>query len=336
VSAGGETRIYRVALVGRENCAVIAGGERICGVFDCRGGKVLFSSQTCNTPPDLCIVDLDGGNERRLSAHNDAWQREIRWPDVERVRVKSARNVEIEGWVLKPKHVRAPYKTILYIHGGPHAGFGYSFNSDFQELVGAGYAVAFANPRGSTGYGDAFSTSILERWGELEAQDFNAFLDALIERGISHKNRLGVTGVSGGGHLSGWLIGHTHRFKAAVPEQGVYNLISMYGVSDAGSALLTLEMGGEPHELPERYWAASPLAHAHTCRTPTLLIQGENDLRCPMEQAEQMYTVLKRSGCTVELLRLKNCNHGLEIAGPPPLRRYRMNAMIDWFDRYLK
>ena len=94
-------------------------------------------------------------------------------------------------------------------------------------------------------------------------------------------------------------------------------------------------MGGHPHEMPERYWALSPLAHAHRCRTPTLLIQGETDIRCPMEQAEQMYTVLRRNGCVVELLRLSNCNHGPQIWGPPALRRVRMNAIRDWFDRYI-
>ena len=99
---------------------------------------------------------------------------------------------------------------------------------------------------------------------------------------------------------------------------------------------MALEMGGLPHEMPERYWASSPVAHAHRCRTPTLLIQGETDIRCPMEQAEQMYTVLKRHGCTVELLRLSSCNHGPQVWGPPALRRARMNAIRDWFDRYLR
>ncbi len=94
-------------------------------------------------------------------------------------------------------------------------------------------------------------------------------------------------------------------------------------------------MGGPPHKVPDVYWALSPVAHAHKCTTPTLLIQGENDIRCPMEQAEQMYVALNRGGCTVELLRLQNCNHGLELMGPPALRRYRMNAMIDWFDRHI-
>ena len=344
VTDGGRVGICRIALNGRESCDPVLGGDRVCMLLDARADRLLYSVQDCNTPPELFTATTTGDDERCLSAHNDAWLKRIRLPDVERLVVRSRRSankgrrdsVDVEGWVLKPRHLRAPYRTLLYIHGGPHSAFGYCFNLDFHELVGAGYAVAFANSRGSTGYGDAFSSAIVGCWGEPETRDFDAFVDALVEKGIADPERLGVMGVSGGGHLSGWLIGHTDRFKAAVPEEGVFNLLSMYGTSDAGERLMALEMGGLPHEMPERYWALSPLAHAHRCRTPTLLIQGETDIRCPMEQAEQMYTVLKRHGCTVELLRLSNCNHGPQIWGPPALRRVRMNAIRDWFDRYLR
>jgi dipeptidyl aminopeptidase/acylaminoacyl peptidase len=335
VTDGGRVAISRVALKGPESVVSVIGGDRVCMLLDARADRLLYSVQDANTPPELYTATASGADERRLTAHNDAWRGTLRWPELRRLVVRSARGVDIEGWVLNPPHRRPPYRTLLYIHGGPHSAFGNSFNADFQELVGAGYAVAFANPRGSTGYGDAFSTAIVGCWGEPETRDFDAFLDALIDRGIAHADRLGVLGVSGGGHLSGWLIGHTDRFRAAVPEEGVFNLLSMYGTSDAGERLIRLEMGGLPHELPDRYWALSPIAHAHRCRTPTLLIQGETDVRCPMEQAEQMYTVLKRHGCTVELLRLSNCSHGPQLTGPPALRRVRMNAIRDWFDRFV-
>ena len=335
VSVGGEGRIYRFALGGREDCEAMVGGERIVTLLDGNDRHLLFTVQTPNTPPELVLFDIDTGAERALTRHNRTWQARIPWPEVEAVTAPVGRAGEVEGWVLKPAHATPPYKTILYIHGGPHAAFGHSFNADFQELVGAGYALAYCNPRGSTGYGDAFSTAILGRWGKPEHQDFDAFLDRLVEAGIADPDRLGVTGVSGGGHLSAWLIGNSRRFKAAVPEQGVYNMFSMWGVSDAGTVLISLEMGGDPHRIPDRYWALSPLAHAHKCRTPTLLIQGENDIRCPMQQAEEFYTALRHAGCDVELLRLQNCSHALEVTGPPPLRRYRMNAMREWFDRYL-
>jgi len=336
IAVGGEAQIHNISIQGRERNTAVVSGPRICTLVDANDDALLLTIQDHNNPPELFIHNLASGEERQLTDHNGTWKQRIRWPDIERITVRSAPGVTIEGWVLKPKHMRAPYKTILYIHGGPHAGFGLSFQADFQELVGAGYAVVFCNPRGSTGYSSDFASSILECWGKPETQDFSAILNKLIRDGIAHKDKLGVTGVSGGGHLSGWLIGHTHRFKAAVPEQGVYNMFSMWGVSDAGTMLINLEMGGDPYEQPERYWELSPVAHAHKCRTPTLLIQGENDIRCPMEQAEQMYQTIRATDCPVELLRLNSCSHGLELVGPPPLRRYRMDAMIEWFDRYVK
>jgi dipeptidyl aminopeptidase/acylaminoacyl peptidase len=335
VLKGGEGGVYKISLSGPESAQPLLTGPRVMRPMDLVGTTLLYATQDCNTPSELWVVDLKTGGERALTRHNAAWHAEIAWPEVERVVVNSGGGVEVEGWVLKPRNAQAPYKTVLCIHGGPHAAYGYTYNEDFHELVGAGYAIAFANPRGSVGYGDAFSAAIVGRWGLPELEDFNAFLDELVKRQIIESNRLGVTGVSCGGHMSAWLIGHTDRFKAAVPEQGLYNLFSFYGTSDVGISLSELEMGGPPHEQVQRYWDLSPIAHAHKCKTPTLLIQGENDLRCPMEQAEQLYAVLKHNGCKVELLRLRNCNHGLQVAGPPALRRFRMNAMKDWFDRHV-
>jgi dipeptidyl aminopeptidase/acylaminoacyl peptidase len=335
VGVGGESNLHQIALFGPPAWSAITSGPRGCKALARSGSLVLFAAEDMLTPSELFIVDLATGEERALTALNAEWRSTIAWPTVERLLVTSAPGVEIEGWVLKPAFGAAPYKTLLFIHGGPHGAYGCTFNEDMQEMAGAGYAVAFANPRGSTNYGDAFSTAIIGVWGRPETEDFNAFLDALIARGVADPNALGVTGVSGGGHLSGWLIGHTDRFKAAVPEQGVYNMFSMYGVSDAGFALISLEMGGPPHEQVQRYWELSPIAYAHLCKTPTLLIQGEDDVRCPMEQAEQFFTVLKLNGCEVELLRLKGCNHALHMFGPPPLRRTRMDAMKDWFGRHI-
>jgi dipeptidyl aminopeptidase/acylaminoacyl peptidase len=335
MGVGGEAGLWRVALAGPERCEPLLTGAQQRKPLGLKDGRVLFSAQDFVSPPELWLFDSATGAERALTDHNRVWRSSVAWPRVERLLAKTPDGAEVEGWVLVPSTGKAPFKTLLFIHGGPHAAWGASFNEDFLEMAGAGYAVAFANPRGSIGYGDAFSTAIVGRWGEPEREDLAAFVDELVASGVADPERLGVTGVSGGGHLSAWLIGHTDRFKAAVPEQGVYNHISMYGVSDAGAHLTTHEMEGAPHERPERYWNLSPLAHAHKCKTPTLLIQGEADVRCPMEQAEQLYTVLRRSGCAVELLRLRGCNHGLHVAGPPPLRRARMAAMREWFDRYV-
>ena len=238
--------------------------------------------------------------------------------------------------MITPKNARAPYKTILNIHGGPHGGYGCTFWADMHELVAAGYAVAFMNPRGSTGYGLDFMQAIFGCWGYPELEDFNAFLDELVKRKIAHPDKLGVTGISGGGHLSSWLTGHTNRFKAAVPEQGVYNMISMWGVSDAGRVLIDLELDSSLHKDPMKYWKHSPMAYANRCKTPTLLLQGEQDIRCPMTQAEEYFSALKYFGCEVELIRMKKCNHGAQLSGRPALRRFRMEVLKEWFDRHIK
>ncbi len=335
VTRGGEVHVHKISTSGRRNAVQIGSGQSVAHLMDVRDGKLLITRQSINQPPVLCTVDEQTSEVVELTHHNERLSASLRWPDVERLTVKSGRHTAIEGWVLKPKNAHAPYKTVLTIHGGPHAGYGCAFWADMHELVGAGYAIAFMNPRGSTGYGDDFCRAILGRWGELEIKDFNAFLDELVKLGIAHPDKLGVTGISGGGHLSAWLIGHTDRFKAAVPEQGVYSMISMWGTSDAGRDLLELELGGTLHKKAETYWRLSPLAHAHKCRTPTLLLQGENDIRCPMEQAEQLYAKLHNDGCKVEFIPMKGCRHGEQVWGRPTLRRFRMNVLRDWFERYL-
>jgi dipeptidyl aminopeptidase/acylaminoacyl peptidase len=332
---GGHGRLVRVGLSGAERIDTLLSGERIARLLDVRHGRMLYTEQGFNTPTTLHLADIDGSAARQLVDLNAEWRGSVRWPAIEHVEATSEDGTPIEAWVLLPPEARLPCKALLYIHGGPHSAWGCGYSEDVHELVGSGYAVILVNPRGSVGYGDEFATAIAGRWGEAEHQDFDAVLDLLVRRGLIQGERTGVMGVSGGGHLAAWLITHTDRFVAAVPEQGVYNMISMYGVSDCGPVLVDRELGGKPHELPELYWRLSPVAHAHRCRTPTLLIQGEDDIRCPMQQAEEFYTALRVAGCTVELLRLSHCKHGTQMAGPPALRRFRMNAIKDWFDRHM-
>ena len=335
VTTGGEAHVHKISLSGKKVAQPLSQGQTVSHLADRACGKLLFIRQSPNQPPALFLMQEATGEERQLTHHNQRWQKRFCWPQVQRVVTRSQRGVSVEGWVLKPVQVAPPYKTILTIHGGPHLAYGCSFWSDFHEMVGAGYAVAFMNPRGSTGYGNDFCRSILGRWGDPELKDFNAFLDHLVVQGIADPDRLGVTGISGGGHLSAWLIGHSQRFQAAVPEQGVYSMISMWGTSDAGRDLLELEMGGELHKMPMTYWERSPLAYAHKCRTPTLLLQGENDIRCPMEQAEQFFAKLHHHGCDVVLVPMKRCSHGEQVSGRPALRRFRMDALRDWFDTHI-
>jgi dipeptidyl aminopeptidase/acylaminoacyl peptidase len=242
---------------------------------------------------------------------------------------------QVEGWIVKPPAGKPPYPTILYIHGGPHGAFGHLFHFDTQMLAGAGYAVLLVNHRASTGYGDEFSTAIKGDWGNLDYKDLMAGVDYAIAQGLADPDRLGVCGLSGGGNLSCWIVGQTDRFRAAVPENPVTNFASMYGVSDISAWFVVEELGGPPWEIPEVYARCSPITYAHRCKTPTLLIQGEHDWRCPAEQSEQFYAVLKANGCVVEMLRLPASPHAGTIAGPPVMRRAHNEALLDWMNRYV-
>ncbi len=196
-------------------------------------------------------------------------------------------------------------------------------------------AVLFVNQRASTGYGNEFATAIKGDWGNLDYKDLMAGVDYAIEKGIADAERLGCCGISGGGNLSCWIVGQTERFKAAVPENPVTNWASFYGVSDIGPFFAAEELGGLPHEIPEVYARCSPITFAHRCTTPTLLVQGEHDWRCPTEQSEQFYAVLKANDCIVEMLRLPNSPHVGSIAGPPVLRRAQNEALLEWMNRYV-
>lgn len=335
VQRGGTDHIYRIALRGEEDCQPVTQGD--CAVFplDRQGEKLLYARTSLNAPPDLVLAERGGGASRQLSELNGKMLDEIALPETEHLTWNSIDGAAVEGWYMKPAAGKAPYPTILYIHGGPHAAYGCGFHFDFQMLAGAGYGVLFLNHRASTGYGDGFSTAIKGDWGNLDYQDLMSGVDHAVELGLADGDRLGVCGTSGGGNLSCWIIGQTDRFKAAIPQNPVVNWRSFYGTSDIGIWFSVEQLGGHPHEIPEVYERCSPITYAHRCRTPTLMVQSELDWRCPAEQSEQFYTVLKANGCVVEMLRQPGGYHGASISGAVNLRRAHNDAMLDWFARYL-
>ncbi|MEE9616263.1 MAG: S9 family peptidase [Anaerolineae bacterium] len=335
VQDGGTLQIYRVALDGPESWAPVVAGERSCMPLGMDDGRLLFAVSALDNPVDLFIVDVDGSNERQFTHLNADLLAEWNLPTVEHLSFPGSDGVQVEGWIIKPSIGKAPYPTILYIHGGPHTGCGHMFSFDFQMLAGAGYAVLFINYRGSTGYGDEFSTKIIGDYGNLDYKDLMAGVGFAIEKGIADPDRLGCCGLSYGGYMACWIVGQTDRFKAAVPENPVTNWVTIYGVSDAGVWLTPEELGGLPHEIPEVYQRCSPITYAHRCTTPTLLVQSEHDYRCPPEQSEQFYAVLKASGCVVEMLRFPNSPHGGAIEGAPIVRRAQNEALLDWMNRYV-
>jgi dipeptidyl aminopeptidase/acylaminoacyl peptidase len=335
VQQGGEIHLVAVALNGAESARVITQGERTCLAFSRAGKRVVFGISTLFDPTQLAVVALDSGQETRLTDLNRALLDGIQMPTLQPIQCQSVDGTPVEGWVLLPQG-DAPYPTVLHIHGGPHAGYGHAFHFDFLILSGAGYAVLFLNQRGSTGYGDEFATVIYADWGNLDYADLMAGVDEAIRLGIADADRLGCTGISGGGYLSCWIVGQTDRFKAAAPEAAVTNFVSFYGTSDIGPVFAVRELGGKPFEVPEVYARCSPITYAHRCTTPTLLIVGEADHRCPAEQTEQFFTTLKANDCTTAMIRLPNSSHDGTAIGPFAGRRKRNSAIVAWMDRYLR
>jgi dipeptidyl aminopeptidase/acylaminoacyl peptidase len=335
VQTGGEVALVRVALEGDESHAVVAGGTRACSPISVRGSNVLFGAFGFTEPGDLYLVDLDTGEERRLTRLNQDVLAELELPNVVPLSFSGIDGAPVEGWFLRQAGAEAPLPTVLSIHGGPHGAWGAQFNFDHLMFAGAGYGVLLVNHRASTGYGDAFATAILGDWGNLDYADLMAGVDHAVDEGLADADRLGVFGISGGGNLTGWVIGHTDRFKAACPENPVFNWFSMYGTSDVGADFSVRELGGKPYDAEDVYRRCSPITYAHRCTTPTLFLQHECDYRCPAEQTEQFFTVLRVNGVPAEMLRFPNTSHAGSVRGPIGHRRAQNEALLDWMNRYV-
>jgi len=244
---------------------------------------------------------------------------------------------ELQGWVMRPTRAAPDEKlpTILEIHGGPAAMYGYSFFMEFQLLVAQGYAVVYGNPRGSTGYGRQFSGAVTLDWGGRDYQDVMAGLDAAISRGGIDETRLGVTGGSYGGYMTNWAVGHSDRFAAAVTMRSVTNAADFFGESDLGWWLAVDEMGGTPWENLDLLMQHSPITYVANIHTPLLILHSDNDLRCPIGQGEQLFTALKYLGRETRLVRFEEQSHDLSRGGHPRSRVIRYHAILDWFAKYI-
>ena len=213
---------------------------------------------------------------------------EERWETVE--------GREIQGWLIRSAAADQgePAPLVLEIHGGPHTLYGWAPYWEFQVLAGAGISVLYTNPRGSEGYGEDFNSANLPDWGDGPMRDVMAHVDALVAAGIADPARLGVTGGSYGGYLTNWIVGHTDRFAAAMTCRSVSDLTSLMLTGDlAGGIFGILEFGAQPWEKPDLYRELSPITYADAIHTPLLIQHAENDLRCPIGQAEALFAVLR-------------------------------------------
>ncbi|MHA6799419.1 S9 family peptidase [Bounagaea algeriensis] len=333
---GGEVHVLRIGLSGPESHDLVAGGQRACAPVQLRGTRLLFADFGVRNPGQLHLHDTTTATEHQITQLNTDLLTELAWPALHRLEFTSSDGTTVEGWYLAPAGGQPPHPTVLGIHGGPHAGWGHTFVFDFLMLAGAGYGVLYLNHRGSTGYGNAFATAINSDWGHLDYADLMAGVDHVVEAGLADPDRLGVFGASGGGTLTGWIIGHTDRFKAACPEDPLFNFSSIYGTSDIGIWAGHTFMGGAPHERAEVYRRCSPVTYAHRCTTPTLFLQHENDHRSPPEQSEQFYAILKARGVTAEMLRFPGTSHAGSVLGPVTHRRAQNEALLDWMNRHVR
>ncbi len=333
---GGNVEIWRVAITGDIATMPVIHGERACIALDvsAHSDALLFASTDLRTPFELMISRLDGSRERRLTRLNDSVLE--RWPDssVEPFSFKSSDGRTIDAWFMAGKEQRAPLPTVLFIHAGPYMATGNAFRYDFHHLISHGFGVVFANFRGSVGYGEEFIRAIAGDWGSRAYPDHIGAIDAAIARGHADGTRIGVWGPSHGGFATCWVVAHTNRFRAAVAEAAISNFATLYYTTDVPETFRR-ELGGRPDEIPDIFRARSPLTYAHRCVTPTLLIHGENDLRCPIGEAEQFYRALKDVGCPAELVRIPACSHIGDSIGPLSARRAQNEALIGWFNRYL-
>jgi len=261
---------------------------------------------------------------------------EIRITEAQPYWVTSADGTKVQVWAMRPAHSkRARLPAVLEIHGGPHAQYGDCFFHEFQVLAAQGYAVFFSNPRGSKGYGEAHCEAIRGDWGRKDWADLQAVIEFIKSLPWVDSSRMAVMGGSYGGYMTNWVIGHTTEFAAAITDRCVSNLVSMAGSSD-GPILPDTYWEGNAWDRSETLWSQSPLRYLGSAKTPTLIIHSEGDLRCNIEQAEQVYSALHVLGVPTRLIRYPaSTSHGLSRNGPVDLRIHRLRAIIDWYRTYL-
>ena len=303
-------------------------------------GDVAFAAATLLNPSELYWQPPGADEPLQLTDANTEFLSKVIVQPTREVRIKSADGLEVQGWYILPLGYEKgqKYPMVLHIHGGPHVMWSPATRTmwhEWQLNAARGYIIYASNPRGGDGYGEPFQRAIQRAWGEADFPDLMAGVDAMIAKGFVDEKRMVVTGGSYGGFMTAWVVGHTRRFAAAFAARGVYNLTSFYGTSDI-PALISDEFDAHPWEDPELLWKYSPLAYAHQIKTPIIIKAGENDFRVPIEQSEQLFALIRRSGGTVRFLRYARDGHELSRSGEPLHRVSRLTEMLTWFDKYCK
>jgi acylaminoacyl-peptidase len=298
-----------------------------------RGGVLAFTTTSPQRPADVAVAS--GGAARTLTQLNEELLGHKQLGAVQELSWESSHDGrEIQGWLWTPPGFdpAQKYPLILEIHGGPYAAYGPNYSTELLRYAAAGYVVLAANPRGSTSYGEAFTNLIHHAYPGHDYEDLMTGVDAAIARGFVDEDNLFVTGGSGGGILTAWIVGKTDRFRAAVAVKPIINFTSMMFTSDFPNGFVPWWFAKPPWEDVMSYWSRSPLSLAGRVRTPTMLLVGEQDFRTPISEAEQFYAALKLRRVDTLLVRIPEASHA--ITDRPSRLIAKTDHILAWFARY--
>ena len=316
----------------------ITGGEESIGsiAIDRSAAKAVTLVESPRSTGEIAYVDLDTGSAQPVTSYAGSYLDSHPPASMEKFTIQRG-SFEIESRVLLPPDFddAKSYPLLIDIHGGPNGRFSDNFDPVHQIVSTNGYIVLTVNPRGSSTYSPEFTKSVREDWGGEDYLDILASVEELAARPYVDENRMALHGSSYGGFMSAWIVGHDHRFKVAIVASMCANLYSMYGTSDIGTVLGDLNWGGLHNEARDKYFLHSPVTYAPNVETPVLLIHGEGDLRCHIEQSEQYFVALKRLGKTVEFARFPDSDHMFRRAGHPALIVEYYRLMFEWLERYV-
>ena len=328
----GYVPLYRVDIVSRQIVTVIAKANISSFTLSPHHNQVFFCHRTMEKPGEIYSCSSDGSNCRQLTFINKALGEQVDIRPSEQMWVAGEDGVKIHVFIVKPHNFEPgrKYPLILNVHGGPQQQWTDGFRGDWQVYPGAGYVVAFANPRGSTGYGQKFTAAISGDWGGKVFRDLMAVTDALEKLPYVDKTRMGAMGWSYGGYMMAWFAGHTTRFKALASMMGVYDLRSKYGATEE-LWFPEWDLHGAPWN-SDLYEKWSPSRYVESFKTPCLVITGMRDFRVPYTQSLQFFTALQKRGVPSRLIVFENDGHWPNHVRSMPVY---YNAHLEWFHKYL-
>jgi len=334
----GESFLFELREDGSELKTLTGGGCLMTALtLDRDAQRAVVLAVPPDSAGDLRLVDLEEGTTQQLTHENAEYFEKHPPARLEKFTIERAgQTIECRLWLPPDFSPDRKYPLVVDIHGGPHGVFYDTFNPIQQILATSGYLVLGVNPRGSSTYGREFVKAVLRDWGGEDYRDILAAVDEVCKRPYVDPERLGVHGYSYGGYMTAWIVGQTNRFKAAVVGAPCIDLLSFWGTSDIGVPFGETQWGGTRFENFEEYVKRSPITYAPRVETPVLLLHGEEDYRCPIEQSEQYFVALRRLGKEAEFVRFPGCSHLFLRVGHPKLREEYLKRVKEWFDQHLR